>query len=85
MLFDEALHGLTPAALVAFTLNVYVVLLVRPVTVIGELNPVFVMQPGDDVTMYEHIEDGVPLQVGAVNETEAQRLVPAVAVPIVGA
>jgi hypothetical protein len=36
---------------VARTVNVYAVPLVKPVTVIGEVAPVAVMLPGEDVTV----------------------------------
>jgi hypothetical protein len=58
--------------------------LVKPVTVIGEEAPVPVSPPGVDVTVYPVIAVP-PLLAGAVNVTEASKLDPAVAVPIVGA
>jgi hypothetical protein len=42
---------LSPVALVAVTVKVYVVPLVRPVIVIGEAPPVAVMPPGAEVTV----------------------------------
>lgn len=51
MLLDAALHGPTPDALVAFTLNVYEVPHERPVTVRGDAAPVAVLHPGVDVTV----------------------------------
>lgn len=83
-LLDAALHALTPDAFVALTLKVYEVPQVRPVTVNGEDDPVAVLQPGVDVAVYVSVV-GLPLHVGAVNVTDAQRDTPAVAVPIVGA
>jgi hypothetical protein len=40
-----------PIRFLATTVNVYVVLDVNPVTVIGEPDPVAVIPPGDDVTV----------------------------------
>jgi hypothetical protein len=51
MLFDAALQGPVPAPVVAFTLNVYEVPFVRPLTVTGDDVPVAVMQPGVDVAV----------------------------------
>jgi hypothetical protein len=48
-LFDAALSGPKPIALVAATVNVYGVPFVRPVTLKGDAAPVAVMPPGDDV------------------------------------
>jgi hypothetical protein len=62
---------------------VYAVPFVNPVTVIGEDDPVAVIDPGDDVTVYCVIAEP-PLSAGAVNVTVACVL-PPVAVPIVGA
>jgi hypothetical protein len=42
-----------PAALVAVTVNVYVVFDRRPVTVIGEAEELAVNPPGEDVTVYD--------------------------------
>ena len=52
MLFEAALHALTPDAFVALTLKVYEVPQVRPVTVRGEDAPDAVLQPGVDVAVY---------------------------------
>ncbi len=49
--FDAAEAGLVPALLVAVTVKVYAVPFVRPVTVIGEPEPVAVYPPGDEVTV----------------------------------
>jgi hypothetical protein len=68
--------------LVAVTVNVYAVPLVKPETVIGEEEPVPVKPPGLEVTVYVKLA-GKPV-VGAVKVTDADTL-PAVAVPIVGA
>jgi hypothetical protein len=46
-----ALAGPVPTLLVAVTVNVYAVPLVRPVTVIGDADPVAVTPPGLDVTV----------------------------------
>jgi hypothetical protein len=83
-LLDAALHGPVPEALVALTLKVYAVPFVRPLTVIGDDAPVPVTQPGVDVAVYPVIVAGTPAQAGAVKTTLALVL-PAVAVPIVGA
>ena len=49
---DEALEVVpVPTALVAVTVKVYAVPLVRPVTVIGEDVPVAVIPPGEEVTV----------------------------------
>jgi hypothetical protein len=55
---------------VATTVNVYDVPAVSPVTVIGELEPVTLMLPGLEVTIYDVIGDP-PTLVGAVKETIA--------------
>jgi len=55
---------------------------VKPLTVIGELAPVPVNEPGELVTVYEVI--GNLLNEGAVNVTLAVVEVGEVAVPIVG-
>jgi hypothetical protein len=70
--------------LTALTVNVYVVPAVNPVTVIGELVPVAVIPPGDDVTIYEVI-GGTVGPAGGVNATVALVELTRVAVPIVGA
>ncbi len=58
---DPGINGITaadadegaelPATLVATTVNVYAVPLVKPVTTRGELVPVEVKPPGEDVTV----------------------------------
>ncbi len=50
-LFEAAEAALLPAELVATTVNVYAVPLVRPVTVIGLALPVAVIPPGVEVTV----------------------------------
>ena len=50
MLFDAALGGPDPPGVVPFTVNVYAVPLVSPVTVIGE-DPVPVPSEGLDVAV----------------------------------
>ena len=50
-LFEAAEAGPVPTELVAVTLKVYAVPLVRPVTVIGLAVPVLVMAPGEEVTV----------------------------------
>jgi hypothetical protein len=49
LLLDEA--ALSPTALVAVTVKVYVVPLVKPVIIIGEEPPVAVIPPGLEVTV----------------------------------
>jgi hypothetical protein len=66
---------------VAITVNVYDVPVVNPVTVIGDDAPDAVIFPGDDVTVY----DVTVTFVGAVKDTVASKLVPAVADTDVGA
>lgn len=85
MLLDAALHGPVPEVLVALTLKVYAVPVVRPLTVTGDAAPVPVMHPGVDVAVYVNVA-GTP-QAGAVNATDADVPEPetTVAVPIVGA
>ena len=59
---------------------------VNPVTVKGDDAPDAVKQPGVDVAVYDETPEGYfPVHAGAENVTDAQLLVPAVAVPIVGA
>jgi hypothetical protein len=81
--FDAALCELLPMAFVATTVNVYVVPLVSPVTVIGLAEPLIVILPGFEVTMYPVIGDP-PVIDGGVNVTIACAF-PFAAVPIVGA
>jgi hypothetical protein len=50
-LFDATLETLAPAALVAFTVNVYAVPAVRPLTVIGLEDAEAVIFPGEEVTV----------------------------------
>ena len=59
--------------------------MVKPDTVIGEEAPVAVTHPGVEVTVYEVIDEGYPLQLGAVKVTETEVPLAEVAVPIVGA
>ncbi len=59
---------------------------VKPGTVTGEDTPDAVIQPGVEMAVYEETPAGnLPVQAGAVKATDAQLLLPAVAVPIVGA
>ena len=51
LLLDAAEAAPVPTVLVAVTVKVYGVPLVRPLTVIGEAAPVAVMPPGLDVTV----------------------------------
>jgi hypothetical protein len=53
----------------AVTVKVYDVPLLRPVTVIGEDEPLAVMPPGLDVTTYVTVD--LPPYDGVVNETTA--------------
>jgi hypothetical protein len=46
-----ALAGPVPEAFVAFTVKVYAVSMVNPVTVMGEVVPVAVIPPGLDVAV----------------------------------
>jgi hypothetical protein len=63
--------GEVPTALVAVTVNVYAVPLVRPVTVaVKGPAEVAVRPPGDAVTVYPVIGDP-PLLAGAVHDTTA--------------
>jgi hypothetical protein len=73
----------TPMALVAVTVKVYAVPLVRPATVTGLLVPVPVMLPGLEVAVYKVI-GAPPLELGAVNHTAALTL-PPTGTPMVGA
>ena len=72
-----------PAALVATTVKVYDTLVVKPVTTRGELVPVVVKPPGEDVTVYAVIVLP-PSEAGALKATLAWAL-PAVATGPVGA
>jgi hypothetical protein len=65
-----ALAGPVPTEVVAVTVKVYEVPLVRPVTLTGEVAPVPVNPPGEDVTVYEVI-GAEPELAGAVNVTVA--------------
>ena len=79
---DAADGAPVPAALVAVTVNVYVVPLVRPVKVTGEAPPVAVTPPGLAVTVYPVIALP-PVKAGGVNATVACAF-SAFAVPMVG-
>ena len=79
---DAADGAPVPAALVAVTVNVYVVPLVRPVKVTGEAPPVAVAPPGLAVTVYPVIALP-PVKAGGVNATVACAF-SAFAVPMVG-
>jgi hypothetical protein len=81
-----ALSAPYPLAFVACALKVYEVPVDKPETTTGEDAPVFEKHPGVEITRYPVIPAGnAPVHPGAVNVTEAQLDVPAVAVPIVGA
>ena len=78
--FDAVDAGLTcPELFVAVAVKVYDVPFVRPVTVIGDVLPVAVMLPGEEVTVYPVI----PPPTEGVNDTVACAL-PAVATRLVG-
>jgi hypothetical protein len=79
---EAADAGPIPAPFVAVTVKVYAVPFVSPTTVMGDIAPVAVMPPGDDVTVYPVI-DVPPVKAGAVKVTVA-RVSPAVAVSMVG-
>jgi hypothetical protein len=80
----DAADGLElPAELVATTVKVYAVPLVRPVTVIGDAEPVPVSDPGLEVTVYPVMVEP-PLDIGGVKLTVACAF-PAVADTPVGA
>jgi hypothetical protein len=68
--FDATEATELPAALVAITVNAYEVPLVNPVTILGEVVPVLVKPPGEDVTVYPVITLP-PLEAGATKATLA--------------
>jgi hypothetical protein len=70
--------------LVAITLKVYACPEVKPVTTKGEDAPEVRFAPQLLKTVYDEIAPP-PTQAGAVKVTEAHKVSPAVAVPIVGA
>ena len=82
-LFDATDGAPVPAELVAVTVKVYAVPLVRPVTTQGELAQVPVKPPGLLVAVYAVIV-APPVNAGGVKLTDACAS-PAVAVPMVGA
>ena len=73
-----------PAGLVAFTVKVYDVPLVRPVTVQLVVTEGHVTPPGDEVTVYP-VMAAPPLDAGAVHDTTDWVLALDVAVTPVGA
>jgi hypothetical protein len=75
---------LVPYAFVATTINAYEVLVVKPLTVIGEDEPVPVRPPGEEITVYPVIAPP-PTTEGAVKATDTDVALATVAVPIVGA
>jgi hypothetical protein len=85
MLFDAALDGPTPPPVVPNTVKVYGVPLVKPVTVMGDVAELPVIDPGDEIAVY--VIDPEPKSEGTVKATVAvpDPVAPAVAVPIVGA
>jgi hypothetical protein len=72
-----------PAALVATTVKVYDTFVSKPVTTRGELGPVAVKFPGEDLTVYP-VMVLPPVEVGGLNATLTCAL-PAVATGLVGA
>jgi hypothetical protein len=64
-----AVLGPTIRLLAAFTVTVYAVLTVSPVTIIGEVAPVATKLPGLTVTVYSVI-DSPPFCEGAVKDTD---------------
>jgi hypothetical protein len=89
ILFDDELDELFPAALVAYTVNVYAVPVVKPLTVMvpePDCDTVPVIPPGEDTAVYDVIGCAeVSVLVGAVYVTVAVVEPVDVAVPIVGA
>ena len=77
--------ALVPAALVAVTVNVYAVPLVRPFTV-HDVVPVVVQRkaPGEEVAVYP-VMAVPPVEAGAVHDTTEEALAFEVAVTTVGA
>ena len=67
---EEADDELLPTSLEAFTVKVYAVPLVRPVTAQEVVAVVHVYPPGDEVTVYPVIAEP-PLLAGAVHDTVA--------------
>jgi hypothetical protein len=76
--------GPFPILLVAKTVKVYDVFVVKPVIVIGELAPLAVKLPGDDTTVYD-VKAGTPKFDGTVKLTDAVVVPVAVADTLVGA
>ena len=74
--FDGADAGPVPDPLVALTVNVYAVPIVRPVAVHGDPTQAILAPPGDAVTVYP-VTGAPPVDVGAVNVTVAVPPVPA--------
>ena len=68
--FDATDAEDVPIALVAVTVKVYSTPLVKPVTTIGDSDPVAVIFPGEDVTVYRVIDEP-PLSAGGVKATDA--------------
>lgn len=80
--FDDD-DGPVPTEFLAVTVNVYVLPVIKLLTVIGDEEPVTMTFPGVETTIYEVMGDP-PVFVGAVNVTLAL-FVNAVARPIMGA
>jgi hypothetical protein len=68
--FEGADAGPVPTLLVAVTVKLYEVPLVKPVTVIGGAVPLAVRPPGEEVTVYPVI-GAPPVKEGAVKATVA--------------
>jgi hypothetical protein len=81
---DALDDGPFPAPLVAKTVKVYDVFVVKPVIVIGELAPLAVKLPGDDTTVYDAVA-GMPKNEGGVKLIDAVVVPVAVAETLVGA
>ncbi len=81
VLLEKSLRGLFPVAFVAYTLNLYDLPFVSPVTVIGEDEPLAVMLSGVDTAVKLVIAE--PPSPFEVNDTVIWPF-PAVTVPMLG-
>ena len=79
---DAVAAGPEPSAFIAFTVNVYALPFVSPVTVNGE-RPFAVMLPGEEVTVYDKI--GVPPSLEGDEKLTVASPLSGVAVTAVGA
>jgi hypothetical protein len=73
-----------PYEVVALTVNVYAVPVVKPFTVIGEVVEVPVIPPGEEVAIYVTVPP-LPVYAGGVNSTLILVALVEVTVPTVGA